>query len=330
MRGLLDLTDNIVDGEVVPPPATSCAATATTPTSWSPPTRAPRPSPTSPTASRPSTASGSATRSPRAARPATTTRRSAITARGAWECVKRHFRELGLDMQTDTTSRSSASATCRATCSATACCCSPHVAPGRRVQPPAHLPRSRPRAPRAQLRGARSGCSRCRARPGPTTTRSCSRPAAASSRAATKSIRAVRARRAHCSASPPTRCRRTRSSARSCSSPSTCCGTAASAPTSRRAARRTPQVGDRANDAVRVDGHELRCKVVGEGGNLGLSQLGRVEYALKGGRAQHRLHRQLGRRQLLRPRGQHQDPARRSPSSARASSARPATGCSRA
>jgi glutamate dehydrogenase len=44
------------------------------------------------------------------------------------------------------------------------------------------------------------------------------------------------------------------------------------------------QVGDRANDAVRVDGRELRCKVVGEGGNLGLSQLGRVEYALQGGR----------------------------------------------
>ena len=44
------------------------------------------------------------------------------------------------------------------------------------------------------------------------------------------------------------------------------------------------QVGDRANDAVRVDGRELRCKVVGEGGNLGLSQLGRVEYALRRGR----------------------------------------------
>ena len=43
-------------------------------------------------------------------------------------------------------------------------------------------------------------------------------------------------------------------------------------------------VGDRSNDAVRLDGRELRCKVVGEGGNLGLSQRGRVEYALNGGR----------------------------------------------
>ncbi|MQY07068.1 NAD-glutamate dehydrogenase [Actinomadura macrotermitis] len=42
-------------------------------------------------------------------------------------------------------------------------------------------------------------------------------------------------------------------------------------------------VGDKANDPVRVDGAELRCKVVGEGGNLGLTQLGRIEYARSGG-----------------------------------------------
>ncbi|CAN5362674.1 NAD-glutamate dehydrogenase [soil metagenome] len=43
-------------------------------------------------------------------------------------------------------------------------------------------------------------------------------------------------------------------------------------------------VGDRANDAIRVDGSALRCKVIGEGGNLGCTQLGRIEYALAGGR----------------------------------------------
>jgi glutamate dehydrogenase len=43
-------------------------------------------------------------------------------------------------------------------------------------------------------------------------------------------------------------------------------------------------VGDRTNDAVRINGAELRCKVVGEGGNLGFTQLGRVEYAKLGGR----------------------------------------------
>ncbi len=42
-------------------------------------------------------------------------------------------------------------------------------------------------------------------------------------------------------------------------------------------------VGDRANNGLRVNGNELRCKVVGEGGNLGLTQLGRVEAALTSG-----------------------------------------------
>ncbi len=41
--------------------------------------------------------------------------------------------------------------------------------------------------------------------------------------------------------------------------------------------------GDKTNDGLRVDGAELRCRVVGEGGNLGLTQLGRIEYALHGG-----------------------------------------------
>jgi glutamate dehydrogenase len=41
--------------------------------------------------------------------------------------------------------------------------------------------------------------------------------------------------------------------------------------------------GDKATDAVRINGRDLRCLVVGEGGNLGLTQLGRVEYALRGG-----------------------------------------------
>ena len=44
------------------------------------------------------------------------------------------------------------------------------------------------------------------------------------------------------------------------------------------------QVGDRANDALRVNGAELRCKVFAEGGNLGCTQLGRIEFALAGGR----------------------------------------------
>ena len=42
-------------------------------------------------------------------------------------------------------------------------------------------------------------------------------------------------------------------------------------------------VGDRANDYTRVNAKQLRCKVIGEGGNLGVTQLARVEYTLNGG-----------------------------------------------
>jgi glutamate dehydrogenase len=42
--------------------------------------------------------------------------------------------------------------------------------------------------------------------------------------------------------------------------------------------------GDKANDSLRVDATELRCRVIGEGGNLGLTQRARIEYALGGGR----------------------------------------------
>jgi len=42
--------------------------------------------------------------------------------------------------------------------------------------------------------------------------------------------------------------------------------------------------GDRANDAIRITGKQVRAKVIGEGANLGVTQLGRIEYALAGGR----------------------------------------------
>ena len=44
------------------------------------------------------------------------------------------------------------------------------------------------------------------------------------------------------------------------------------------------EVGDKANDAIRVNGGDLRARCVGEGGNLGLTQRGRIEYAQNGGR----------------------------------------------
>ncbi len=44
------------------------------------------------------------------------------------------------------------------------------------------------------------------------------------------------------------------------------------------------EVGDRANDGLRINGRDLNAKIMGEGGNLGFTQLGRIEYAAKGGR----------------------------------------------
>jgi glutamate dehydrogenase len=52
----------------------------------------------------------------------------------------------------------------------------------------------------------------------------------------------------------------------------------------RAAGERDADVGDRGNDAVRIPATALRCKVIGEGGNLGLTQLARVEFARRGGR----------------------------------------------
>ena len=49
------------------------------------------------------------------------------------------------------------------------------------------------------------------------------------------------------------------------------------------AAESHADAGDKANDALRVNGIDLRCKVIGEGGNLGMTQRSRIEYSLNGG-----------------------------------------------
>ncbi len=46
---------------------------------------------------------------------------------------------------------------------------------------------------------------------------------------------------------------------------------------------RHSQVGDKANDGLRVNGQDVKARVIGEGGNLGMTQLGRIEYTLNGG-----------------------------------------------
>ena len=88
------------------------------------------------------------------------------------------------------------------------------------------------------------------------------------------------------------------------------------------------EVGDRANDALRVDGDEIRAKVVGEGANLGVTQRGRVAYRARRRAHRHRCDRQLGRRRHLGSRGQHQDPARSARSRRARSRPRSASRCS--
>jgi len=44
------------------------------------------------------------------------------------------------------------------------------------------------------------------------------------------------------------------------------------------------EVGDKSNDALRINGNELQCKVIGEGGNLGCTQLARIEFSISGGK----------------------------------------------
>jgi glutamate dehydrogenase len=99
LRGLLDLTDNLVGGAGRAAARTSCATTPTIRTSSSPPTRARPPSRHRQRRRRPNTGSGSATPSPPAAPAGYDHKKMAITARGAWESVKRHFRSLGHDTQ---------------------------------------------------------------------------------------------------------------------------------------------------------------------------------------------------------------------------------------
>ena len=221
-------------------PSASCGTTATTPTSSSPPTRAPRPSPTSPTASPRPTASGSTTPSPPAARPATTTRRMGITARGAWESVKRHFREMGVDTQSEDFTVVGVG-DMSGDVFGNGMLLSPHIrlvaAFDHRhifLDPDPDAGDVLRRAP-AALRPAPLVVGRLRHE------RSSARAAASSPAPRSRSGHARRcARRSACP-----RARRDdagRADARaSCSRRSTCCGTAASAPTSRRRPRATPR-----------------------------------------------------------------------------------------
>ena len=181
---------------------------------------------------------------------------------------------------------------------------------GRRLRPPAHLHRSRPR-PESELRRAPAAVRAAaldldRLRPGADLasgggvferTRQVDRALGRGARALRHHARARDARRAdprHADrAGRPALVRRHRHLRQG-------------APRKPRRGRRPRQRRRSASTARR-----LRAQVVGEGANLGVTQRGRIEYALLGRAHQHRRHRQFGRRRHLRPRGQHQDRARR-------------------
>ncbi len=93
-----------------------------------------------------------------------------ITARGAWESVKRHFRELGIDVADARTSRSSGIGDMSGDVFGNGMLLSPHIRLVGGVRPPPRLPRPGPR-PGGELRRAQAAVRRCRARRGRTTTR---------------------------------------------------------------------------------------------------------------------------------------------------------------
>ena len=128
-----------------------------------------------------------------------------ITARGAWESVKRHFRELGVDTQSEDFTVGRRRRHVRRRVRQRHAAVRAHPA-GRGLRPPAHLPR--PDAGRGDLvRRARAGCSTCRARRwADYDTRADLAPAAASTRARAKSIPLTAQVRAGARASRPRSC----------------------------------------------------------------------------------------------------------------------------
>ena len=203
-----------------------------------------------------------------------------ITARGAWESLKRHFRELDLDPAVDEFTAVGIGDMSGDVFGNGMLLSDTHPA-RRRLRPPPRLHRPRPRRGRRASPSA-SGSSSWPARRGTTTTATRSPRAAACGRAA-PSASSCPSRRARRSASTTPCSRPTTSSARSCARRSTCCGTAGSARSSRPRPRPTPTPSTAPATRSASTPTELRCRVVAEGGNLGLTQRARIEFARGGG-----------------------------------------------
>ena len=204
-----------------------------------------------------------------------------ITARGAWESVRRHASVLGKDADTDPLTA---------------------VGIGDMSGDVFGNGMLRSRAlrlvaafdhrhvfidPDPDAGGRRStsagGCSSCPARAGPTTTRRCISPGGGVYPRTPKSIELSDRRREPCSARPSGPLTPNELVSAVLRAPVDLLWNGGIGTYVKATSESHADVGDRANDGVRVNGAELRCRMVGEGGNLGLTQLGRVEYALGGG-----------------------------------------------
>ena len=206
-------------------------------------------------------------------------KKMAITARGGWECVKRHFREIGVDIQRRSLP-SPASATWRATYSATACCnrrksaWSPPSITSTSSSIRSRMRRAHSRERERLFKLPRSSWEDYSrdaiSKGGGVFLRSRQEPdAVARSAGAARTAGASHAERGIKAILKPQVDLLWNGGI----------GTYVKA-----SSESHSDVGDRSNDAVRIDGRELNCKVIGEGGNLGVSQLGRIEFARRGGR----------------------------------------------
>ena len=289
-------------------PPRSSSTTATTPISSSPPTRAPRPSPTSPTASRSSAASGSATPSPAAAPTATTTRRwgSPRAARG--------FRSSATSWKWASTSRPTRSRVAgrrrhvgrrvrqRHAAVEARSSWSPRSTTATSSSIPTPIPALSWRERKRLFELPRSSWDdydrKVLSKSGGIYPRDAEVDQPVESRA-----RAARPRHAR----RPTR---RRSSTRSSRARSTCCGSAASAPTSRRPTQSHAEVGDPANDAIRVDADRgPRARSSAKAPTSAITQAARIEFSESGGRINTDFIDNSAGRRLLRQGSEHQDPA---------------------
>ena len=282
ISGLLDVTDNLVGTEVVPPQRvvrhdeddTYLVVAADKGTATF--------SDIANGVAQSTTASGSTTRSPPAARPATTTRRMGITARGAWESVKRHFREMGVDTQTQDFTVVGVG-DMSGDVFGNGMLLSEHIRlvaafDHRHIfldpDPDAatsYAERRRlfdlPRSSWADYDDPPHQRGRWRLPAvGQVGRRSARRWSQALGLAAGVDATMTPADLMKAILLAPVDLLWNGG-----------IGTYVKASTETNA-----EIGDRANDAIRVNGKALRCKVVGEGGNLGASQLGRIEAALRG------------------------------------------------